>query len=241
MSVLLSSWHHPWHVLTDITPTFLPLFWARQGVGCVPDKQYGQGHLVGREFTTMDLLSLLASRLEIRLQHISFPSTDRIRLVWLPDHPGQTKIRSPPNWSSLPPLTDRRGYLSVSTCCGGLRLPAPWLSLGITCFPSLGPAATSSFLRSCCGICSGRRGHSWASTLCWRSRCSAPHPGQAQLGEVYFPRQIIAQPLSDPKPASPPVALHELMPPWNPRGWSRQQQPSAPNLSSWSALQPMAG
>lgn len=201
MSALLSSWHHPWHVLTDIAPTFPPLFWARQSAGCVSNNQYGQGHLVGVEFTTMELLSLLASRLEIRLQHISFPHTDRVRLIWLPGHPGQTKIRSPPNWSSLPPLADHRGCLSGSTCCGGLRLPAPWLGLRVTCFLFLGPAATSSFLRSCCCICSGKRGHSWASTLCWRSRCSAPYPGQAQLGEVSFlPHQIISPSARHPTP-----------------------------------------
>jgi len=50
---------------------------------------------------------------------------------------GSNRTQSPPNGSSLPPLADHRGSLSGSACCGGLRLPALQVGLGIACFPFL--------------------------------------------------------------------------------------------------------
>lgn len=211
----------------------------------VPNKQHGQGHLVGIEFTTMDLQSLgLKAGDQAMACFISWHRQNSSPLVsWCL---GQTKLGSPPNSSSLPPLPDHRGCLTGSTCCSGVELPAPQVGLGTACFPFLaakvhGQHHNFSHLADATPLedqevtpgpllFAGGAGtllltparHSWESCLSPQNPHEMPFlPG--------------TKPLSDPKPASPPMDA-----PWIPRSWSRQQS-STPTWSSRWALQPVVG
>lgn len=118
------------------------------------------------------------------LWHSSFPSIDTAQPSWLPGRPGQTKLRSPPKLIISSTSCRPRGISEWKHLLRWSQAPSSAGGLGNHLFSlpgcqGPGPAATSSFLRSCwCSHSGRRRGHSWGSALCWRSRRSPPTPAR---------------------------------------------------------------
>lgn len=99
----------------------------------------------------------------------------------------QTKLGSPPNSSSLPPLPDHRGCLTGGTCCSGVELPAPQVGLGAACSPFLAAKVHWQHHHFSHLADGSPLEDKEASALCWRSRYPPPHPSQTLLGELSFP------------------------------------------------------
>lgn len=125
----------------------------------------------------------------------------------------QTKLRSPPNSSSLPPLPDHRGCLKGNTCCSGVQL---WTAWELPVFPSWLPRPTGNIVIShiflMCPLWKAKRPLlCLCSLLEEQEPSSSSQPGTA--GTVVFPptnsHEMPLLPgtrsLSDPKPASPPT------------------------------------
>lgn len=207
----------------------------------VPNNQHGQGHLVGMEFTTMDLLSHWSQGWRSGYGTFHFlAQTELLSSALLV--PGSNQIWKSSKLILSPTLPDHRGCLTGGTCCSGVELPAPQVGLGAACFPFLAAKVHWQHHHFSHLADGSSLEDKEASALCWRSRHPPPHPSQTLLGELPFPPNPHEVPLlpgtkslSDPKPASPPMDA-----PWISRSWSRQQS-SPPTWSSWWALQPVVG
>lgn len=113
----------------------------------VPNNQHGQGHLVGMEFTTMDLLSHWSQGWRSGYGTFHFlAQTELLSSALLV--PGSNQIWKSSKLILSSTLPDHRGCLTGGTCCSGVELPAPQVGLGAACFPSWLPRSTGNIIIS---------------------------------------------------------------------------------------------